>query len=232
MRPIAALLVTLLALASAAPAVAASGEASYDLSVRGIDAARMVISGREEGGRYAVTARVRSTGLLSLLTDLRYDVTTQGAFGPGRWRPSRYRERDEDDTVEVTWGSTVSSVRTPPRDRPRDVDPAAQRGAVDPLTALWATLRPQPAGSACNLTLQVYDGSRSGTFRLGAPQAAGGGLRCAGSYRRTGGYSAEELQEGRDFDFTVVLEPAGDGLVRGSEVRMQTTYGPAALRLR
>jgi hypothetical protein len=235
MRPTPALtaaLCALLALIAPAPAAAASADARYTLSLRGIDAAGMTLAGREEGDRYAVSARVRGTGLVRLLTNLQYDATVQGRFGRGGWSPGRYREQDDDDAVEITWGSTVTSVRTPPRDRPRDVDPAAQRGAVDPLTALWATLRPQPAASACALSLEVYDGSRTGRFRLGSPRAEGDGLRCAGSFRRTGGYSDDELSEGREFGFTVHYEPAGGGLVRGSRVRMDTTYGPAEIRLR
>jgi hypothetical protein len=226
------MLALLAALLPPAPAPAASGEASYALSVRGIEAARISLAGREEAGRYALAARVRSSGLVSLIADLRHDATVEGTLRGRSFRPEAYRETDEDDTVEVRWGGTVTSMRTPPRDRPEDVDPADQGGAVDPLTAVWAMLRPQPADEACNRELAVYDGSRRGTLRLGRPRPEGAGLRCAGSFSRDDGYSERQLREGREFAFTLTLAPAGDGLVQGREIRMQTTYGPAALRLR
>ena len=112
--------------------------------------------------------------------------------------------------------------------RPYDVDPATQVGTVDPLTAMFATLRDVAPGRECGRSLKMFDGRRSSELRLGAPQTDGENVVCAGEYRRIGGFPPDDMAERTRFPFTLTYAPAGDRM-QVVEVAMDTLYGKARL---
>jgi hypothetical protein len=121
----------------------------------------------------------------------------------------------------------------PPRDPDEGgLDPATQGGTVDPLTAMYAFLRDRPAAAACNQRLVLFDGERRSQLALGPPRPADGGISCDGEYRRLEGFSAEDMAERTRFPFSLRLEPAAGDLLRVTEVRMQTLFGPAVMARR
>ena len=211
----------------------------FDLSIRGIRAGTLSFSGEAAAGRYAVSGWLESTGLVGLVRQVRYDGQAEGSLRQGRFTPARYREqadtgkRQSESVMEYRRGVPQVKVYNPPRDLGSDgVDPATQGGTVDPLTALFATLRDVPPGEECNQTLTLFDGKRRSQIVLDAPDAVEGGLACPGEYRRLAGFSADDMAEKTRFPFTVRLVPGASGLMQVDEVTMESIYGNARLKRR
>ena len=211
----------------------------FDLSIRGIRAGTLSFSGQATDGRYAVSGRLESAGLVSLVRQVRYDGKAEGSLRQGRFMPVRYREqadtgkRQSESVMEYRRGVPQVKVYNPPRDLGSDgIDPATQGGTVDPLTALFATLRDVAPGEACNRTLTMFDGKRRSQLVLGTPAAVEGGIACPGEYRRLAGFSADDMAEKSRFPFTVRLVRGASGLMQVEEVTMESIYGNARLKRR
>jgi hypothetical protein len=211
----------------------------FDLSIRGIRAGTLSFSGQATDGRYTVSGRLESTGLVGLVRQVAYDGTAEGSLLQGRFTPARYREqadtgkRQSEAVMEYRRGVPQVKVYNPPREPGSDgIDPATQGGTVDPLTALFATLRDVAPGEECNRTLMMFDGKRRSQLVLGAPSAIKGGTACPGEYRRLAGFSADDMAEKTRFPFLVRLGPAKSGLMQVEEVTMESIYGNARLKRR
>jgi Protein of unknown function (DUF3108) len=225
--------------ALALPLPALAEPVQFDLQVRGIRAGTLTFEGSAEAGRYAVTGRLESSGLVGLLRKIRYDGQAQGRIAEKRFTPARYVERADtgkrqsEAVMEYRSGVPQVKVYNPPR-APGDggLDPARQGGTVDPLTAMFATLRDVPAGQECDLALTLFDGKRRSQITLAPPQPREGGATCPGEYRRLDGFPAEDMAEKSRFPFTVHLVPGPDGMMRVAEVTMESLYGNARLKRR
>lgn len=228
-----------LVLALALPGTARAEDAVFDLSIRGIRAGTLSFDGQVVDGRYAVTGRLESAGLVGLVRNVRYDGQVQGAHKAGRYTPARYVEkadtgkRKSEAVMDYKRGVPQVKVYNPPRAAgDGGLDPAKQGGTVDPLTAMFATLRDVPQGQECNLSLKLFDGKRRSQVTLGAPAKVEGGVACPGEYRRVAGFSEEDMAEKSRFPFTLYLEPGADGMMRVREVVMESLYGNARLKRR
>jgi len=228
-----------LGLGGAAPVVAQTDQVAFDLTVRGIGAGSLRFSATQKGTGYAVAGRLESGGLVGMLRKIRYDASARGTISKGRYVPSSYTEqadtgkRQSAATMDYKRGVPQLKSYDPPREaQAGDVDPATMGGSVDPLTALYATLRDVDAGNECNVSLQMFDGRRSTQLRLSKPQANGATVVCAGEYRRLAGYSAGEMAEKTRFPFTLTYAPASEGRMQVVEVAMDSLYGKATLKRR
>jgi hypothetical protein len=218
---------------------ACADDTVFDLSLRGITAGTLTFSGEVEDGRYAVTGRLESSGIVSLIRKVRYDGQVQGTRRDGRFTPERYSEKADtgrrisEAVMEYKRGVPQVKVYNPPRPPGEGgLDPAKQGGTVDPLTAMFATLRDVPAGEECDLALKLFDGKRRSQVVLGTPSAVEGGVACPGEYRRLEGFSAEDMAEKSRFPFTVFLVPGEGGMMQVREVTMESLYGNARLKRR
>ena len=233
-----------LALAVLAAVLAASSSHAddpvvFDLSIRGVRAGTLSFSGEATAGRYAVSGRLESAGLVGLVRQVRYDGQAEGSLRQGRFTPARYSEqadtgkRQSESVMQYRRGIPQVKVYNPPRDLGSDgIDPATQGGTVDPLTALFATLRDVAPGTECNQTLTMFDGKRRSQLVLGAPSPVEGGIACPGEYRRLAGFSADDMAEKTRFPFTLRLVPGTSGLMQVDEVTMESIYGNARLKRR
>jgi hypothetical protein len=86
----------------------------------------------------------------------------------------------------------VKSYNPPREAKPYDVDPSTMGGTVDPLTALYATLRDVDKGTECQVSLKMFDGRRHSQITTSERQEAGEQVVCQGEYRRLAGFSAED----------------------------------------
>ncbi|MFN3644212.1 MAG: DUF3108 domain-containing protein [Gemmobacter sp.] len=211
-------------------------EGQFDVVFRGIVAGRATWKATEAPGAYAVSALLQSTGLLRVIADIRYVAEVAGARSGDRFLPSRYREeantgqRQQAAVMAFRRGvPVVESVSPPQPPGPNDLDPARERGVVDPLTALYTLLRDVPADKACTARATVFDGRRRSQVSLSRPQANGDRVTCAGEYRRLAGFSDFEMKERQRFPFALSYAPDGNGGLRVVEVVIETTYGPARL---
>ncbi len=233
------LAVAVLAAVFAASSAAAEAPVVFDLSIRGIRVGTLSFSGEATAGRYAVSGRLESAGLAGLVRRVRYDGQAEGSLRQGRFTPARYREqadtgrRQSQAVMEYRRGIPQVKVYNPPRDlQPDGIDPATQGGTVDPLTALFATLRDVPPGKECNQTLTMFDGKRRSQLVLGTPATVKGGVVCPGEYRRLAGFSARDMAEKARFPFTLRLGLAETGLMQVKDVTMESIYGNARLKRR
>ncbi len=223
---------TALALLAAPLAAAQKDAAVFDITIRGIPAATLSISGASQGKSYAATGTLKSSGVLGFLKKIRYDAQVSGRIAKGRFAPARYVEkadtgkRRSEAVMAYKGGAPQVKSYTPPRaPRPDDIDPATQGGTVDPLTAVYVVLRDVPAAEACKLKVFLFDGRRRSQVVLTAPQPVEGGVTCKGEYRRLEGFSAEEMAEKSRFPFTLSFGPAGEGMLHVTEISMDTLYG-------
>ncbi|MEZ5779249.1 MAG: DUF3108 domain-containing protein [Paracoccaceae bacterium] len=237
-RPLAA--VAFCAAMAALPAVGDQKDvAVFDLQLKGINAGTLSLSGASNGSSYAAIGVLKSGGLVALVKKVRYDARASGLIDGDAFVPSRYEEdadtgkRQSQSVMQYVGGVPQVKKYSPPRKpRKQDVDPAAQGGTVDPLTALYAALRDVPADHACDLKLTMFDGKRRSQVKLNKPRKSADGLTCAGEYRRLEGFSDKEMAEKQRFPFTMILAPAGDGMMRVMEISMDTIYGKGALKRR
>ncbi|MFN3647385.1 MAG: DUF3108 domain-containing protein [Gemmobacter sp.] len=237
MRPI-AIALTALALAAATPAPAQElrQNARFDLEIRGITVGRLDFAGVENGRSYAVSGTMQSTGLAGMLRKMRYDANVRGTMTARGFAPQRYEQTGgigKKYTEEiVVWDGGLPRIerQEPPREaRATDADPAQQRGTVDTLTALYATLRDVAPGQECQSSVIMYDGRYRMQLQISAPRTEAGGVSCAGEYIRLAGFTPEEMAERTRFPFTLRYEPTTEGRMRVTEVAMDSLYGRARL---
>lgn len=231
----------LIVLSLALPASAQGAlDATYDFSMRGITGGTIRVVGRDQGGAYAVSSAARASGVVGALVKYGYEGRAQGRIQGGRYVSDRYTEVELDDgerTSSVTTfdGTTPASVTfDPPREpKPHDVDPRAQRGVIDPLTALYDLLQAAPRDAVCNRRLDTFDGRHVARLSVGPPQAQPDGtLLCGAEYLRLRGYSQKDLEKRPNVTMRLILDEVGGGLWQVREVRSRTRLGDAVLRRR
>lgn len=212
-------------------------EAAFDFVLKGITAGSLTWTGSgEPGGAYQVKGRLKTSGLAALLKRVRYDAAASGSMtAKGTYVAARYSEDADTGKRQsqsaITWTKgvpkvTEASERAP---KPWDIDPASQKGTVDPLTAMFATLREVEPGQECKVNVNMFDGRRASKLLLGSPKTSEGKVICAGEYRRVAGFSPDDMAEKTRFPFSLTYEPAANGKMRVVEVSMDTLYGKARL---
>jgi hypothetical protein len=211
----------------------------FDLTIRGIRAGTITFSGVEAEGRYAVNGKVESAGLVAMLRKFRYVAKARGTVKDGRYNPTSYEE-DADTSKrqsksKITYRAGVPQQITyePAREkRDTDVNPATMGGSVDPLTALYATLRSVDPGTECTSNVKMFDGRRASQITLSKPVKSGKSVACSGEYRRLKGFSADEMAEKSTFPFKLIYEPTAAGRMQVTEIILETLYGNASMKRR
>lgn len=225
-------------LALGGAAQAQTDQAVFDLTIRGLGAGSLSFTGTMANGTYEVTGRLKSGGVVGVLRKVSYDAQAQGAVAADRFVPVSYAEKADtgkrSSESVMTYAGGVPQVKTynPPRPpRAEDIDPATQGGTLDPLTALYATLRDVDPGQECTVSVRMFDGRRASQLTLGRPEARGDRVVCRGEYRRVGGFSAQDMAEKTRFSFSLTYAPV-DGRMRVIDVSMDSLYGKARLKRR
>lgn len=212
---------------------------TFDLYLKGLRAGTLTFSGQENATHYSATGRVQSAGLLALVRDIRYDAKSTGRITKTGFEPLRYEEeadtgkRQSQSRMEYRNGTPVV-LAPPPRatPRPHDVDPATQRGTLDPMTAIFTAMRDVPRAEACTLNVVMFDGNRRSQITLDAPREKAGQLICTGEYRRVAGFSPREMAEKTRFPFELTYTPLENGMMRVTHITTDTLYGKAVLKRR
>lgn len=227
--------VLLLVSALCAGSVGQAEELRFDVRMHGVRAAELVVKGDVQGASYSVSGRARGTGLIGSIVEVDFRAQARGRVSNGRLMSSAVtlddRMGDERGVTVMDWpGSAPRVTRSPgfPREA-YDIDAADQRGAKDPMSALFDLLRTQPEAGLCNWRAKLFDGRRATQINVAPPQAVEGGLRCNAEFLRIAGFEPEDMARTR-FPFSVTYAPAGDGMMRAVEMRAATKYGDAVLR--
>jgi hypothetical protein len=227
-------IIALAALSQAAPTAASNqDQAIFDVYVLGVRAGHLAYSAVEDNGRYAVNARLETSGLVRMIRQFTQDASAEGRLNGPRLEPIRYarasRRGDERSETAITFRQGVPDVtRSEAEDPPPwAIDPADQRGALDPLSALYAVLREIPQENACAAPMPIYDGTRRAEVVFAEPEMRDGTLVCAAEYRRLAGYPPERLEEQTRFPFQLEFTPSGEGRVQVTRLRLNSQLGPA-----
>ncbi|SDY77693.1 Protein of unknown function [Jannaschia faecimaris] len=226
---------------TALPAFAQSTlDAKFDVSFRGIVGGQIAISANEKGGAYVVSAQGRPTGVIGAIVEYQYDGTARGIVRGGRHAVTTYEEQ-ELDSGELTGakmrfrnGRPTGVTFDPPRaPEPHDIDPTAQSGVIDTLSALYLMVRATAPDRACNQRYDLFDGRHVSRLTLGAAQVGDDGtISCAAEYLRLRGYTPEEMTKRSRVPMTVIYGPADFGRVQVTEIRATSRLGDAVLRRR
>mgnify|MGYP000645419215 CR=1 FL=1 len=221
--------------ATAVPAL----EMRFDVEVRGLRAGVLALHNIREGGQYAASARLESTGVAALLRRIRFDAGVQGRVEGERLRPIRYREdvdtgrRESRTEIEYVRGVPRVVLSEPERSpEPWHLDPATQGGTLDPLSVMLSVLADVAPEAACRLDLAVFDGRRRTQIVLSEPVVEGQRVVCTGEVRRIAGYSEDDLAEARAFPFRLSYAPAGNGMLQVVEIEARSQHGRARLTRR
>ncbi|MEX1234971.1 MAG: DUF3108 domain-containing protein [Roseovarius sp.] len=231
---LAAAFVILAALAS--PAKAQDIRASYDVRLLDLPVGKMQFAARETSAAYAVSAVFNSTGI-GRIVDSGFDLTARGRIGQRGLAPQSYDEQidtgSRSSTVSlryyggvprITGGSVAAEVEADPN----ALDPAAQGGTLDPLTALWGVLRDRPADGLCRYDVSIFDGQRRSRLAMTGRSEAEGRTTCRGAYTRVAGFSASEMARQSSFPFAVTYVPSG-GVMRAEALTVRSSYGTASM---
>ncbi|MCL6285117.1 DUF3108 domain-containing protein [Ruegeria sp. 2012CJ41-6] len=209
-------------------------EGQYDVRALGAKVGDLALSGTVKGSRYAVASRFETTGLVNALSGVWFQLKSNGRVQGNTFQPRNYTEEmntgRRQSKERLTYSGGVARRGDPDTGRKSRyaVTDAEQKGALDPLTALFAVMRDQPAEGLCDLTQRVFDGKRLTELAMTRRTEAGPLITCHGIFRRVGGYSPEDLKRKRNFEVTVTYAPAGE-LMRLVEVRADTLFGPATV---
>jgi hypothetical protein len=229
------------ATATSVPASAGSETGTFDVILRGFRAATMKYAAQIEGGDYAVTGQIAPSGIFGAIADVSYKATSKGRQRGKGYLPFSFEEERRApkgvSTATMQFQGGVPQVKkyNPPRSAdPHAVNPRSQKGTVDPMTVIFASLRDQPRRKACALSLSVFDGKRRSKVTLSGPttEDGNGKFNCSGEYRRIRGWSAEDMAERSRFPFQMTYQRQQNGLYRVVEITTPTTLGRATLRRR
>ncbi|WP_299303461.1 DUF3108 domain-containing protein [uncultured Litoreibacter sp.] len=210
-----------------------STNAVFSVAIRGITAGTLTVKGSEMGGSYSTTGVLQSGGLVGLVKSLKYTASAKGAVKGSSFRPSRYDENADTgkrkSKTTMTYSGGVPKVVA---GSTGDLNPASQKGTVDPQTAIYAAFRDVDQADVCKLNVQMFDGKRRSQVKLASPRADGNMIKCDGEYRRLKGFSAEDMAEKTRFPFNLYYAKTADGRYRVEKVVTQTLYGNATMTRR
>ena len=231
---------------------AASFQAEYSVSVRGLPVGRAVLAATRDGDGYDVTFSGEVGGLLRLFSDGAADASASGQAQDGGLAPAEYThlwtEDDEEERVSMRFdaGGVTELSAEPPRRRPErylPVTEAHKQGVLDPVSALIWPAGDQLAPEACQRALPVFDGrnrfdlalsfDRMEQFAAKDGSYAGPALVCAIRYVPIAGHRPERDSVrfmAANEDIEVWMAPAGDtGLLAPAAIRVRTKVGRLVL---
>ena len=231
----------LLGAAGPAPVLHRPVSTVYDLYLGGVPIGELSVRASVRGDRYRATSRMRTAGVLGVFYAASFEAETEGMVAANGLVPQRFtadtRAGDDAQAVDMVYeGRTPAKVEADPpfKPKPWEIEPQAQRGTLDPISAALTALAPVPAGAPegalCRRTVDIFDGRRRYAVDLGAPVADGTRIRCPAVYRRVAGYKPKELKE--RIDFSVWFEERPDGLMHAVRAAGESMLGLAVVLLR
>ncbi|MEM9144887.1 MAG: DUF3108 domain-containing protein [Pseudomonadota bacterium] len=210
----------------------------YDMYLGGFWLGALEVAAERDGADYRARARLGTGGWVRAFWGLELDASAEGQVGPRHWRPSRFtaetRTRRRARSLAMRfedWRPVEVAVRPPFNPKPWQIDPQAQRGTSDPLSA-FLTAAASPSGTEpCGHEADVYDGRRRHRITLGAATEEQGLRRCDALYARVGGFKPKMMKK-PDFPFTVWFAPGEAGGWAFLRAMGETPFGVAVLRRR
>lgn len=211
----------------------------YDLYLGGIKAGEMVIGVWVGADSYRGEAALQTAGVAALLYKASFTAEIAGAVEAGHLTPGRFAAQsamsDKDQFVEMLFSAGApATVNAEPAfiPKPWEIDPAAQFGTLDPISAAITALAPRPPEEICNRTEEIFDGRRRYAVELGPPEPHQGRIRCHATYRRIAGFKPKLMNRQTEFPFDVWYEVKPDGLAHLKRAAGESIFGLAVILAR
>lgn len=223
-----------LALLCALPAHAQQDVHRFSLYVSGLKAGTLQTVVTRNGTAFSVSGTLSPTRFMRSIRDVGYAGQSAGTVKGTKFTPRRYSGQTKTGSrtsqVQMRFDGGIPSVDRylPERERRAyDIDPAKQRGTIDPLTAAATLFQDQPATALCSQTLQMFDGRRRSQLTVAAPTIQGESATCGGTYTRLAGFSPKDMQERVNFPFTLMYTRIDADTYRLMAFTTKTTFGSA-----
>jgi hypothetical protein len=182
----------------------------FDVTIIGLKAGELRYTLQKDDTSYAASGLLYPTGLAATMTTFLYDVTVTGSHKGDQYFPSRYSEKSDTgkrkEEREIIYRSGVPNIRSAKLAKPHWLDPKTQKGTLDPMTAIFEILRDVDHEKLCDQDVTLFDGARRVRIALSNPKEAGTRAICDGVYSREGGFSKNELKQGKTFPFTITYQ--------------------------
>ena len=209
-------------------------QSQFALRALGVKVGEMALSSDINQTRYAVTGRLGTTGLAGTIKRVRFILEVTGRRKGAQFQPKRYVEDmdtgQRESRVRLDYSRGIARASGPKVGEVSDhsVTDAQQRGAVDPLTAIFMVLRDQREAELCTLRQKIFDGERLTEIALTRRSNSGDMVQCSGYFTRLAGYPPGDLRQGSRFTVLVTYARSGD-IMRAMRVEAKTIYGPAVV---
>ena len=211
----------------------------YDFYLGGVRAGELTIDAEYAEGRYSAQSVLRTAGIVGFVYKASFEAETEGQFTEDGHTPQRFaadsRMKDKHQSVSMTYaGNAPAGVSAEPAfiPKPWEIDPTAQEGTLDPISAALSALAPTPMAELCNRSVEVFDGRRRYAIDLGEPVADGARIKCAAKYRRIAGFKPKMMQKRPEFPFNVWFAEREDGMAHFVRAAGESMFGVAVILLR
>ncbi|MEL6318844.1 MAG: DUF3108 domain-containing protein, partial [Pseudomonadota bacterium] len=159
----------------ASPAAALDNVAlAYNIYVGGVLIGGADLNVDVLGPEYAARSRLITKGVAEWVVSATFDFQSGGAIDPkGAVSPALFQADGTYEKSRLTVAMSYADgapnvvVADPPfKPRPYQVDPKTQVGALDPIAAIVAAMRPGAPDALCDRRIPVFDGRRRYDFIL------------------------------------------------------------------
>ncbi len=220
----------------------------YDIYLGGVPIAEGQLTARITDATYFAETKVQAVGILRDVVDGYVVSRTQGSrpqargavdtLAPGVFQ-LRSKVRDEKFDMRMDFANDApSAVQAEPvfKKKSYEIDPTAQTGALDPISAIVKAFLPAASGDVCLRTFPVFDGRRrfDVSFEGAAKRYDDKGeqfVECKGVVERVAGFSPKMMQR-RRFPFFARFRLAADGAPQATHIWGRTDFGLATATLR
>ena len=236
-RPLGILLAVMSLTLVMAPAPTKAAQAQshiFKLYIKGIKAGTISTTAKKNATGYSLSGAIKPSIFLRLLRDVGYVGKASGNYSGASYSPGKYtghtKTGSRTSTVKMrfTKGKPIVDAYLPSRaKRGYDINPAAQKGTLDLLTAAHSVFEDSAAKDLCNRIIAMFDGRRRSKLTLSKPKKSGSRATCSGKYTRIAGFSPHDMQKRVNFPFSLVYEQQNDGNYRLMSFHTQTTFGNA-----
>lgn len=217
---------------------------TYDFYLAGVPVAVAKLQAEIDDERYNAVTALKTVGLVGLFFETEMVSSVDGArVAENALSPAlfelRWRTKKSGQDVRMVFSDDAPrSVDATPPFKPKsyEIDPAAQTGALDPVTAIVAAFLPNDAENLCQRRLPVFDARKRFdvvfTGEIRDYEKKGQRLiECAGEYVRVAGFKPKMMKTSR-FPFKIRFAAQPDGSARATRIWGETSFGVAVALLR
>lgn len=196
---------------------------TYNFYIAGLKVAKAKFRAKIDGGYYSAVTTGKTTGVAALFFGSRVESSGGGSLKPTvadaepglapELFEAFFEVKEKEMSLRIAYdGDAPGTVEAAPpfKKKSYEIDPRAQKGALDPMSSIVAAFMPvETEDGVCSRRIPVFDGRKrfDVTFDevIDAYEEDGDRyVECSGTYRRLGGYKAKHMTpERRQYPFKI-----------------------------